>query len=63
MSFLVVWFGSPVKACYALRVIDPDNRRATAGTLTDAGLAALKEAWPTHARGVAKHFTSHTSAA
>jgi DNA-binding MarR family transcriptional regulator len=46
---------------YARRVIDPNNRRATAVTLTPAGLAALKAAWPTHARGVTEHFTSHTS--
>jgi DNA-binding MarR family transcriptional regulator len=51
------------QAGYARRVIDASNRRATAVTLTPAGLAALQAAWPTHARGVAKHFTSHTSTA
>jgi len=48
-------------AGYARRVTDPNNRRATAVTLTPAGLAALQTAWPTHARGVARHFTNHTS--
>lgn len=48
---------------YARRVIDPKNRRATAVTLTSAGLAALQAAWPTHARGVSKHITSHASTA
>lgn len=48
---------------YARRVIDPNNRRATAVTLTSAGLAALQAAWPTHARGVSKHFTSHADTA
>jgi DNA-binding MarR family transcriptional regulator len=46
---------------YARRVTDPNNRRATAVTLTPAGLAALQAAWPTHARGVAEHFTTHAS--
>ena len=40
------------RAGYARRVVDPKNRRATAVTLTSAGLAALQAAWPTHARGV-----------
>ena len=49
------------QAGYARRVIDPKNRRAIEVTLTPAGLAALQAAWPTHACGVAKHFTSHIS--
>jgi DNA-binding MarR family transcriptional regulator len=48
---------------YACRVVDPRNRRATAVTLTPAGLAALQAAWPTHARGVSRHFTRHASTA
>jgi DNA-binding MarR family transcriptional regulator len=51
------------RAGYARRVTDPSNRRATAVTLTPAGLVALQAAWPTHARGVTRHFTEHTSAA
>jgi DNA-binding MarR family transcriptional regulator len=51
------------RAGYARRVVDPKNRRATAVTLTAAGLAALQAAWPTHARGVSTHFTSHASTA
>ena len=36
------------------------NRRASRGTLavlTEAGLAKLRAAWPTHLRGVAEHVT------
>jgi DNA-binding MarR family transcriptional regulator len=51
------------RAGYARRVPDPSNRRATAVTLTPAGLAALQAAWPTHARGVNQHFTRHASTA
>lgn len=51
------------RAGFARRVVDSTNRRATAVTLTPAGLAALKAAWPTHARGVSRHFTDHASTA
>jgi DNA-binding MarR family transcriptional regulator len=50
------------RAGYARRSPDPHNRRATRVILTPAGLAALESAWPTHVRGVAKHFAAHTSA-
>jgi DNA-binding MarR family transcriptional regulator len=49
------------RAGYARRKPDPDNRRATLVTLTSAGLEALKAAWPTHARGVTKHFAAHAT--
>jgi DNA-binding MarR family transcriptional regulator len=43
-------------AGYARREPDPANRRATLVVLTDEGLAALEAAWPTHVRGVQRHF-------
>ena len=33
----------------------PDDARGTLAVLTDAGLARLREAWPTHLRGVEQH--------
>jgi DNA-binding MarR family transcriptional regulator len=41
---------------YARREPDPANRRSTLVVLTDEGLAALERAWPTHVRGVQRHF-------
>ena len=46
---------------YARREVDPGNRRATLVVLTPEGLAALEEAWPTHVRGVKRHFAGHVS--
>ncbi|WP_326952072.1 MarR family winged helix-turn-helix transcriptional regulator [Amycolatopsis sp. NBC_01286] len=46
---------------YARREVDAGNRRATLVVLTPAGLAALEEAWPTHVRGVERHFAKHVS--
>ncbi|UOZ05908.1 MarR family winged helix-turn-helix transcriptional regulator [Amycolatopsis sp. WQ 127309] len=46
---------------YARREVDAGNRRATLVILTPAGLAALEEAWPTHVRGVERHFAEHVS--
>ncbi|WP_103338589.1 MarR family winged helix-turn-helix transcriptional regulator [Amycolatopsis sp. CA-126428] len=43
-------------AGYARREPDPANRRSTLVVLTDEGLAALEAAWPTHVRGVRRHF-------
>jgi DNA-binding MarR family transcriptional regulator len=43
-------------AGYARREPDPANRRSTLVVLTDEGLAALEAAWPTHVRGVQRHF-------
>ncbi len=40
----------------------PSDARGTLAVLTDAGLARLREAWPTHARGVAEHVTGRLSA-
>ncbi|WP_410675820.1 MarR family winged helix-turn-helix transcriptional regulator [Amycolatopsis sp. cmx-4-68] len=47
---------------YARRETDPANRRATLVVLTPAGLAALEAAWPTHVRGVQRHFADQMSA-
>ena len=46
---------------YARREPDPANRRSTLVVLTDEGLAALEHAWPTHLRGVQRHFADHVS--
>ena len=35
----------------------PSDARGTLAVLTDAGLARLRAAWPTHLRGVAEHVT------
>ena len=35
----------------------PSDARGTLAVLTDAGLARLEVAWPTHLRGVAEHVT------
>ncbi|MUL44346.1 MarR family transcriptional regulator [Mycobacterium sp. CBMA293] len=47
---------------YARRDTDPDNRRTIFVSLTDHGFRALTTAWPTHARGVSRHFVDHASA-
>ena len=39
----------------------PDDARGTLAVLTDAGLQRLREAWPTHLRGVSEHVTSKLS--
>ncbi|CAA9319865.1 MAG: Transcriptional regulator, MarR family [uncultured Frankineae bacterium] len=36
----------------------PSDARGTLAVLTDAGIARLREAWPTHLRGVEQHVTS-----
>lgn len=46
---------------YAWREVDPANRRSTLVVLTPAGLAALEAAWPTHVRGVKRHFADQVS--
>ncbi|MEX2290647.1 MAG: MarR family transcriptional regulator [Mycobacteriales bacterium] len=35
----------------------PSDARGTLAVLTDDGLAKLRQAWPTHRRGVAEHVT------
>ena len=35
----------------------PSDARGTLAVLTDAGLERLREAWPTHLRGVEQHVT------
>jgi DNA-binding MarR family transcriptional regulator len=37
----------------------PADRRGSYAVLTPAGRAALKRAWPVHARGVIEHFARH----
>ena len=39
------------------RVACPNDARGTHAVLTDAGLARLREAAPTHLRGIAEHVT------
>jgi DNA-binding MarR family transcriptional regulator len=36
----------------------PSDARGTLAVLTDTGLQRLREAWPTHLRGVEQHVTS-----
>jgi DNA-binding MarR family transcriptional regulator len=48
-------------AGYARREPDPANRRSTLVVLTADGLAALEKAWPTHVRGVQRHFAAQVS--
>ncbi len=40
----------------------PSDARGTLAVLTDAGLARLRDAWPTHLRGVAEHVTGRLDA-
>jgi DNA-binding MarR family transcriptional regulator len=40
----------------------PSDARGTLAALTDAGLAKLESAWPTHRRGVAEHVTGRLTA-
>lgn len=40
----------------------PSDARGTLAVLTDAGLAKLETAWPTHRRGVAEHVTGRLTA-
>ena len=39
----------------------PSDARGTLAVLTDAGLDRLRQAWPTHLRGVTEHVTSKLS--
>ncbi len=41
------------------RTPDPDDRRSTLASITDAGLAALTEAAPTYLAGIEAHFSRH----
>ncbi|MER3483985.1 MAG: MarR family transcriptional regulator [Meiothermus sp.] len=47
---------------YLIRENSPTDRRGVEAVLTDAGLKALKAAWPTYAKGIntcfARHFTA-----
>ena len=47
---------------YARRETDPADRRANLIVLTPHGLAALRQAWPTHLHGVTRHFADHLTA-
>ena len=40
----------------------PSDARGTLAVLTDAGLTRLREAWPTHLRGVEQHVTGRLTA-
>lgn len=40
----------------------PSDARGTLAVLTDAGLERLRDAWPTHLRGVAQHVTGRLTA-
>ena len=44
---------------FARRETDPADRRASLIVLTPQGLAALRQAWPTHLHGVTRHFSDH----
>jgi len=39
----------------------PTDARGTLAVLTDAGLSRLRDAWPTHRRGVSEHVTDRFS--
>ena len=45
-----------------LREPCPSDARGTLAVLTPAGLARLRESWPTHLRGVQQHVTSRLTA-
>lgn len=38
---------------------DPSDRRGAFAVLTDAGLEAMREAWPVYARGIEVYVTRH----
>lgn len=38
---------------------DPSDRRGAFAVLTDAGLEAMREAWPVYARGIEAYVTRH----
>ena len=40
---------------------DTGDRRVTYAVLTEKGRAALRQAWPIYARGIANHFGRHLS--
>jgi DNA-binding MarR family transcriptional regulator len=39
----------------------PGDRRGAFAVLTEEGLAALRQAWPVYAQGIAQHFACHLS--
>lgn len=43
------------------REVSAGDRRGAYAVLTDEGLAALRQAWPVYARGIAAHFARHLS--
>ncbi|MFZ4814847.1 MAG: MarR family winged helix-turn-helix transcriptional regulator [Phototrophicaceae bacterium] len=47
---------------YLRRELDPDDRRGFYAILTDAGVAAMRAAWPIYAAGIQQLFGSHLSA-
>ncbi len=40
---------------------DPADRRGSFAVITEKGLAALRQAWPIYASGIASHFVEHLS--
>lgn len=49
------------RAGHVTREADPADRRAILVSLTKAGHAALRQAWPTHVAGVNRYFAEHVS--
>jgi len=49
------------EAGWAVRTLDPRDRRSWLVQLTPSGLARLEDAWRTHVRGVNRHFADHLS--
>jgi DNA-binding MarR family transcriptional regulator len=46
---------------YLRRVLDPEDRRGFYAILTDAGVAAMRSAWPIYAAGIQELFGAHLS--
>lgn len=40
---------------------DPSDRRGAFAALSDAGLAAMRQAWPVYANGIVAYFARHIS--
>ncbi len=49
------------KAGLLTREASPEDGRGAYAVLTDAGLAALRQAWPVYARGIQQGFAQHLS--